>query len=148
MISLVNVIKSLGNKICSRLLKKFLIQTINFLNESYEYIFTLQFPVFFKHTVLLVLLKMNLLNTRYLTNYYFISNTKNKMFSIEGFFSKCEQIRSFLRIWSHLLKKSLMENLISCAVFTVTGSHKQIPFDSISKYKSNRAMTFRTMTNI
>ena len=67
---------------------------------------------------------------------------------IEGFFSKCEQIRSFLRIWSHLLKKSLMENLISCAVFTVTGSHKQIPFDSISKYKSNRAMTFRTMTNI
>ena len=47
MISLVNVIKSLGNKICSHLLKKFLIQTINFLNESYEYIFTLQFPVFF-----------------------------------------------------------------------------------------------------
>ena len=26
------------------------------------------------------------------------------------FFSKCDQIRSFLRIWSHLLKKSLMEN--------------------------------------
>ena len=144
MISLVNVIKSLGNKICSHLLKKFLIQTINFLNESYEYIFTLQFPVFFKHTVLLVLLKMNLLNTRYLTNYYFISN----MFSIEGFFSKCEQIRSFLRIQSHLLKKSLMENFISCAVFSVTGFHKQIPFDSISKYKYNRTMTFRTMTNI
>ena len=26
--------------------------------------------------------------------------------------SKCDQIHSFLRIWSHLLKKSLMENLI------------------------------------
>ena len=31
-------------------------------------------------------------------------------FSIKDFFSKCDQICSFLRIWSHLLKKSLMEN--------------------------------------
>ena len=38
------------------------------------------------------------------------------MFSIKDFFSKCDQIRSFLRIWSHLLKKSLMENFIFCAV--------------------------------
>ena len=30
-------------------------------------------------------------------------------FSIKDFFSKCDQIRSFLWIWSHLLKKSLME---------------------------------------
>ena len=37
-------------------------------------------------------------------------------FSIKGFFSKCDQIRSFLRIWSHLLKKSLTENFIFCAV--------------------------------
>ena len=36
-------------------------------------------------------------------------------FSIKDFFSKCDQIRSFLRIWSHLLKKSLMGNLIFCA---------------------------------
>ena len=28
------------------------------------------------------------------------------------FFSKCDQIRRKLRIWSHLLKKSLMENFI------------------------------------
>ena len=33
-------------------------------------------------------------------------------FSIKDFFSKCDQIRSFLLIWSHLLKKSLMENFI------------------------------------
>ena len=33
-------------------------------------------------------------------------------FSINDFFSKYDQIRSFLRIWSHLLKKCLMENLI------------------------------------
>ena len=37
-------------------------------------------------------------------------------FSIKDFFSKCDEIRSFLRIWSHLLKKSLTENFIFCAV--------------------------------
>ena len=39
-------------------------------------------------------------------------------FSIKNLFSKCGQIRSFLRIWPHLLKKSLMENFILCAVET------------------------------
>ena len=38
-------------------------------------------------------------------------------FSIKDFFSKCDQILSFLRIWSDLLKKSLMENLIFCVVY-------------------------------
>ena len=37
-------------------------------------------------------------------------------FPIKNFSSKCDQIRSFLRIWSHLLEKSLMENFIFCAV--------------------------------
>ena len=37
-------------------------------------------------------------------------------FSIKDFSSKCDEIRSFLRIWSHLLKKSLMANFILCAV--------------------------------
>ena len=37
--------------------------------------------------------------------------TAQKMeFSIVDFFSKCDQIRSFLRIWSYLLKKYLIEN--------------------------------------
>ena len=35
------------------------------------------------------------------------------------FFNKCGQIRRKLWIWSHLLKKSLMENFIFCAVDTV-----------------------------
>ena len=39
-------------------------------------------------------------------------------FSIKDIFSKCDQIPSFLRIWSHLLKKSLMGNFIFCAVYT------------------------------
>ena len=43
--------------------------------------------------------------------------TAQKMkFSIKDFFSKGDQIRRKLRIWSHLLKKSLMENFIFCAV--------------------------------
>ena len=37
-------------------------------------------------------------------------------FSIKDFFSKCDQIRNFLQIWSHLLKKSLLKNFIFCAV--------------------------------
>ena len=37
-------------------------------------------------------------------------------FSVKDILSKYDQIRSFLRIWSHLLKKSLMENFIFCAV--------------------------------
>ena len=37
-------------------------------------------------------------------------------FSFKDFFCKCDQIPKKLRIWSHLLKKSLMENFIFCAV--------------------------------
>ena len=45
--------------------------------------------------------------------------TRKKMkFSIKDFFSKCGKIRRKLRIWSHLLKKPLMENFIFlCSVF-------------------------------
>ena len=42
---------------------------------------------------------------------YYDTAQKGK-FSIEDFFSKCDNIRSFLRIWSHLLMKSLVENFI------------------------------------
>ena len=35
---------------------------------------------------------------------------------MKNFFNKCDRIRSFLQIWQHLLKKSLMENFIFCAV--------------------------------
>ena len=37
-------------------------------------------------------------------------------FSIKDFFSNNDQIRRKLRIWSFLLEKFLMENLIFCAV--------------------------------
>ena len=41
---------------------------------------------------------------------------KKWSFYIKDFLSKCDQIRRKLRIWSHLLKKSLMENFNFCTV--------------------------------
>ena len=44
-------------------------------------------------------------------------STAEKMkFFIKDFFSKCGQRSSFVRIWSHILKKSLMESFIFFAV--------------------------------
>ena len=49
-------------------------------------------------------------------------DTAQKMkFSIKDFFKKYDQIRSFLQIWSYLVKKFLMENFISCAVQWMDG---------------------------
>ena len=57
----------------------------------------------------------------------FCSYTAQKTkFSTKDFFSKCDQIRSFLRIWSHLLNKSLMENCIFCAVLFIVVSFKHM----------------------
>ena len=49
-----------------------------------------------------------------------IFDTARKMkFSIKDFFRKCDQIRKKPQIWSHLLKKSLMENLFFRLVWIV-----------------------------
>ena len=51
--------------------------------------------------------------------------TAQKMkFSIIDFFSKCDQIRSFMQIWSHLLKKSLIENFIFYEVYKLAHLQK------------------------
>ena len=42
-------------------------------------------------------------------------------FSIKDFFIKCDQILWKLRISSHLLKKSLMQNFIFCAEAVLVG---------------------------
>ena len=42
--------------------------------------------------------------------------TLHKKLPIKDFVSKCAQIHRKLRIWSHLLKKSLMGNFIFCVV--------------------------------
>ena len=57
-------------------------------------------------------------------------------FPINDFFSKCDEICSFLRIWSHLRKKSLMENFIFCAVMTsVLVTLRWLKRDWISNFK-------------
>ena len=52
---------------------------------------------------------------------YILVTAQNLKFSIKDFFSKCDQIRWKLQVWSHLLKKSLIENFIFCAVSLAKG---------------------------
>ena len=52
------------------------------------------------------------INTR---NRVHVAYTAQKMkFFVKDFFSKCDQLRRKLRIWSHLLKISLMESFFFC----------------------------------
>ena len=49
--------------------------------------------------------------------YNFLDFTAQKMkYSIKDFFSIYDKIHNLLRIWSHLLKRLLMEVFIFCAV--------------------------------
>ena len=63
-------------------------------------------------------------------------------FSIKNFFGKCDQIRSFLRIWSHLLKKSLIENFIFCAVKNSPWSSKYSNFPLLVLNSPNTSYHF------
>ena len=49
--------------------------------------------------------------------------TQKMKFSIQDFFSNCDQIRSKLRIWSHLLTKSLVlsKSLVHCKMVQKSG---------------------------
>ena len=47
---------------------------------------------------------------------FYINAESSSEYSFRDFFSKCDQIHRKLRVWSHLLKKSSMENFIFCAV--------------------------------
>ena len=81
--------------------------------------YVIQFNLF----VNIFLLLTYLLNKLFiiLRHMYLIVNTAQKMkFCIKVFFSKCDQIRNLLRIWSHILKKSLMKNIIFCAVHSTS----------------------------
>ena len=75
---------------------------------------------------------------------------QKKAFSIKDFFSKCDHIRRKLHIWSHLLKKSLMENFIFCAAW-LSFKHQNI----IAKSNQSKAhnieisliLSFKTLKN-
>ena len=55
----------------------------------------------------------------FLKKHLFVFTAQKMKFSIKDFLSKCDEIRRKLRIWSHLLKKSLMENFIFCEKFSM-----------------------------
>ena len=55
------------------------------------------------------------------------NNAQKMKFSIKHFFSKCDQIRRKLRIWSHLLKKSLMKSLTNLYFLCSTTKYRKIP---------------------
>ena len=68
----------------------------------------------------------------------FSSHTTQKMkFSIKDFFSKCDQLRRKLRIWSHSLKKSLMENFIFLCSHIIT-------FENMEDFKHMKQRNFVT----
>ena len=61
--------------------------------------------------------------------------TQKMKFSIMDFFSKCDQTRRKLRIWSHLLRKSLLEKFIFCAVcFIAKHQHIDPSFQAEVKF--------------
>ena len=62
-------------------------------------------------------------------------------FPIKDFFSKCDQIHSFLRLWSHLRKKSCMENFIFCAVLQVMTDYSTAETHSEPIQLSTKAAT-------
>ena len=66
------------------------------------------FVIFFKNfAYYIIFIKLNIDMARYQQLHWSLQITM---------IFKCDQICNFLRIWPHLLKKSLMENFIFCAV--------------------------------
>ena len=60
------------------------------------------------------------------TTFHATGTAQKIKFSIKDFFSKCDRIRSFLRIWSHLMKKSFMENFIFYAIQSLSVTPEKI----------------------
>ena len=77
---------------------------------------TLHYSVGFGQILIHILMKKLGIRKSVLSSSSTADTAQKMKFSIKDLFSKCDQIRRKLRIWSHLLKKSLMENFILCAV--------------------------------
>ena len=63
-------------------------------------------------------------------------------FSTKDFFSKFNQIRRKLQIWSHLLKKSVMENLIFLQCVNTFCANDSFCFDP---HKENKHCDVKTL---
>ena len=65
-------------------------------------------------------------------------------FSIEDFFGKCGHIPNLFWIWSHLLKKSLMENFIFCVVGCQNHQFKTCALSILVLWKEGRKKKKKT----
>ena len=79
----------------------------------------------------------------------FFEYTAQKMkFLIKDFFSKCGQIHRKLRIWSHLLKKFLMENFIFCGsirtmkIFLEENKYRPFYKQAVTNYSHHTFFSF------
>ena len=76
-----------------------------------------------------------------------IWTTAQKMaFSIKDFFSKYDQSRRKLRIWSHLRQNSLMENAIFCAVDFLVAAHwfkKPVSINFVNYWKLQEILNYQ-----
>ena len=74
-------------------------------------------------------------------------------FSIKDSFSKCDQIRSFLRIWSHIRKKSLMETSffvqwkISDQLASQVISSTRVSSEAVVRNRSVKKVFFEILQN-
>ena len=64
---------------------------------------------------------------------------------MKDFLGKCDQIPRKLQIWSHLLKKSLMENFIFRAVLIWNNHHKFLVHELNFKTKYNTDIKFKRL---
>ena len=126
----------------TRIPNKFFI-TITFINQFFAFtsafIFITVLLFFYKqlHPVYIYICKVHVI--LYVLLHSFWHWTKNftaqkKKFSVQNFLGKCDQIGKNLQIWSHLMKKSVMENFIFWAVtfmfLTTSGTHN-FPYRSV-----------------
>ena len=86
-----------------------ILNAINFLEISRTW-------QFFKQNLVNNIAKTKMKNGRTSSAHECKITAQQIKFSIKDFFSKCDQIRWKLWIWSHLLKKFLIENFVFCAV--------------------------------
>ena len=77
-----------------------------------------------------------LLHSSFLSIYLHKSMHKKMNFSVKNFFSKCEYIRIKLRIYSHLLNKSLTENFIFCVANIIGFTPEPCKFFSKPNWQS------------
>ena len=75
----------------------------------------------------------------------YVTVTSEKMkFNIKDFFSKCNQIHTKLQIWSHIQKKSLMENFIFWAVYLISDNEHPFKISYAHFWITSRESKLRT----